>query len=80
MEGEETDSKGQRKLYGGENVLISTVAAGYSGIYILIKTLSMGTFTIRVFNYASIKLLFFLKKRASHNCKIKNFFKANKIT
>lgn len=56
------------------------MAADYSGIYILIKTLSTGTFTISVLNYASIKLWFFLKKRASHNCKIKKIFKANKIT
>lgn len=43
-EGEGTHSWWHQEAYGGENVQLSTVAAGYTGMYILIKTLSMVPF------------------------------------
>lgn len=58
FEGRGDGLKGIKETFcGDENVLVSTTAVGYIGLYILIKTPSMGTFIINVLNYASIKFI-----------------------
>lgn len=70
LEGRGDWLKGVKETFcGDENVLIATTAVGYTGLYILIKTPSMGIFIINVLNYALIKLI--KKKRAGHKLKIK---------
>lgn len=64
MEGGQVDSKGQKETFrGDENVLISTVA-GYTGVYILVKILSRWVhFVINVLSFAFINKVDFLKEK-----------------
>lgn len=58
FEGRGDGLKGIKETFcSDENIPVSTTAFGYIGLYILIKTPSMGTFIINVLNYASIKFI-----------------------